>query len=146
MHQSHPPTAVCQEWALGPSQRAQQGTEPSKLAKVQRGNFLERYGDVTEQGSELLVGQVGIMTGMNRAGDQQVSQAPYQHRALCVSLSPLDSLPSHYLSCVSISVSFLFLSPHLPGAISECVYLHSSLIPLSLSWCLSSLSLLYVAP
>lgn len=118
MHQSHPPTAVCQEWALGPSQRGQQGTEPSKLAKVQRGNFLERYGDVTEQGSELLVGQVGIMTGMNRAGDQQVTICLVS-LSLCLfsfslpisqgpSLSVFISIPLSFL-CLCLGVSHLSL-------------------------------------
>ena len=117
MHQSHPPTAGCQEWALGPSQRGQQGTEPSKLAKAQRGNFLERYGDVTEQGSELLVGQVGITARMNRAGDQEVSQAPHLSTELSGSLCRLSIL-SHLTICLvspSLCLFSLSLSPSPSG-------------------------------
>ena len=143
-HQNRPPTAVCQEWAPGPRQRGQQEAEPSELAKVQRGNFLERHGDVTERGPELLVGQVGTLARMNRTGDKGVSQVFYLSTALSGLSATCSPPPPHPLPGVSLSilVSLVFsLSPHLPVTVSE-----SELISIRLSFLHFCLGLSHLSP
>lgn len=96
----------------GTKQRGQQETVSSELAKVQRGNFLERHEDVTEQGSELLVGQVGTLARMNRTGDEEVSQGLYLSTApsgsLChlLILSHLPLYPVFLYLCIFFVFSF----------------------------------------
>ena len=134
-HQNHWPTAVCQELAApGPRQRGQQETVSSELAKVQRGNFLERHEDVTEQGSELLVGQGGTLARMNRTGDEEVSQVLYLSTvpsgSLChlLILSHLPLCPVFLYLCIFCIFSF---SPSPSDYLWEWLYLHSSVIRLS---------------
>lgn len=101
--------------------------------QAQGGRFLERYRDVTEQGSELLVGLVGTMARMDMMGTRKSPISIRQYMALWVSRPPLNSLVScSVLSlCLCISLIFLCLSSsvsifvcfslYLPVSISEAV-------------------------